>query len=243
MVFTKLLRPCLTHVNRTTRFLAQHGSQQLTHQVKRNIHATPAILEVKSDLVSSIEQAMERCKVLPPGDLPSFLVEFKEKSSFKIRDMPGQTNVTMSRAFGNEKIKIDFSIDDIQLAQVTKNPKTQVREVASFPVECLITITKGEENGCLMFKTMIEDGDLFIEHVFYHPEADISKKHELVGFKGYLGPDINVLDDDLKRIIYQFLEERDVDEVINLFIPNYIEYKDQKEYHKWLKNLKAFIEE
>jgi complement component 1 Q subcomponent-binding protein len=37
------------------------------------------------------------------------------------------------------------------------------------------------------------------------------------------------------------LEERGINTAIAMFIPMYVEYKEQKEYISWLKNVKRFV--
>lgn len=58
----------------------------------------------------------------------------------------------------------------------------------------------------------------------------------------YAGPQFANLDEDLQVLIERYLDERGVNTSLALFVPNYIDYKEQKEYLGWLENVKGFVE-
>lgn len=58
----------------------------------------------------------------------------------------------------------------------------------------------------------------------------------------YPGPPFGSLDDDLKVMVERFLEERGVTQHLALFVPDYIDIKEQKEYTRWLSNVKGFVD-
>lgn len=58
----------------------------------------------------------------------------------------------------------------------------------------------------------------------------------------YTGPPFNNLDEDLQILLEKYLEERGVNTRLALFIPDYIDHKEQKEYVKWLNSVKQFVE-
>jgi complement component 1 Q subcomponent-binding protein len=55
------------------------------------------------------------------------------------------------------------------------------------------------------------------------------------------GPPFNNLDEDLQILLEKYLEERGINTRLALFIPDYIDHKEQKEYIKWLNNVKNFV--
>jgi complement component 1 Q subcomponent-binding protein len=55
------------------------------------------------------------------------------------------------------------------------------------------------------------------------------------------GPPFNNLDEDLQILLEKYLEERGINTRLALFIPDYIDHKEQKEYIKWLNNIKNFV--
>lgn len=50
------------------------------------------------------------------------------------------------------------------------------------------------------------------------------------------------LDEGLQTDFEAFLEERGIDSSLALFIPDLAEYKEQKEYIKWLEGVQKFVE-
>jgi len=58
----------------------------------------------------------------------------------------------------------------------------------------------------------------------------------------YGGPPWNQLDEELQLLMERYLEERGINTALALFIPDYAELKEQKEYVNWLKNLKSFVD-
>ena len=58
----------------------------------------------------------------------------------------------------------------------------------------------------------------------------------------YSGPPWQQLDEDLQLLMERYLEERGINTALAMFIPDYAELKEQKEYISWLKNLKSFVD-
>jgi complement component 1 Q subcomponent-binding protein, mitochondrial len=58
----------------------------------------------------------------------------------------------------------------------------------------------------------------------------------------YSGPPWHQLDEDVQILFERYLEERGINSALAIFIPDYAELKEQKEYTTWLKNLKAFVD-
>jgi complement component 1 Q subcomponent-binding protein len=52
----------------------------------------------------------------------------------------------------------------------------------------------------------------------------------------YTGPPFNNLDEDLQILLEKYLEERGINTRLALFIPDYIDHKEQKEYIRWLNS-------
>lgn len=50
------------------------------------------------------------------------------------------------------------------------------------------------------------------------------------------------LDDELQDALYDFLEERGVDDELAVFLHQYMENKDKTEFIKWMNTVKHFVE-
>ena len=59
----------------------------------------------------------------------------------------------------------------------------------------------------------------------------------------YSGPPWQQLDEGLQLLMERYLEERGINTALAVFIPDYAELKEQKEYISWLKNLKSFVDQ
>ncbi|CCO26954.1 Mitochondrial acidic protein mam33 [Rhizoctonia solani AG-1 IB] len=58
----------------------------------------------------------------------------------------------------------------------------------------------------------------------------------------YIGPQFDHLDTSVQEEFERYLDERGIGGDLALFVPDYAEYKEQKEYVKWLQNVKSFID-
>lgn len=58
----------------------------------------------------------------------------------------------------------------------------------------------------------------------------------------YPGPPFGSLDEDLQVLMERFLEERGINESLAVFVPDYVDAKEQQEYIRWLKNVRTFVD-
>lgn len=83
-----------------------------------------------------------------------------------------------------------------------------------------------------------------IDNVSYDPSPAATEtaqsEFELRG--KYSGPPWQQLDEELQLLMERYLEERGINTALAIFIPDYAELKEQKEYISWLKNLKSFVD-
>ncbi|KAF9638550.1 Mitochondrial glycoprotein [Lasiodiplodia theobromae] len=118
-------------------------------------------------------------------------------------------------------------------------------EQSSFPARASIVITKDGQKGAMSIDAIAQDSAFQISNVHYYADtahADPkTAEHEWATRKTYPGPLFGQLDEDLQILLEEYLDERGIDTRMALFIPDYIDYKEQKEYLKWLENLKNFV--
>lgn len=121
----------------------------------------------------------------------------------------------------------------------------------SFPAHLNITIERPDK-GALQFEAIAQDGLIVIEQVYYYKDSsrlvdvttsmdlkDASKAEDASTTsepKGdpYTGPPFGNLDEDLQVLFEKYLEERGINTQLALFVPEYIDYKEQREYLSWL---------
>lgn len=127
-----------------------------------------------------------------------------------------------------------------------KKEEVDEEEDASFPVRATVLVQK-EGKGCLVLNTVAQDGYLHIDAVRYFKEGQLDKDEIVKGEIGeqrqdlYMGPVYEELDEDLQQTFCKYLEERGIDTALATFLPDYVDYKEQKEYVNWLKDVNDFV--
>lgn len=108
-----------------------------------------------------------------------------------------------------------------------------------FPAHANIVIERPGK-GALAIEATAQDGDFLIEDVAHFPTVELANaKSAEESYKRqslYTGPPFTNLDEDLQILLEKYLEERGINTRMALFIPDYIDHKEQKEYIRWLKS-------
>ncbi|KAI9750730.1 MAG: hypothetical protein M4579_006331 [Chaenotheca gracillima] len=265
--------------------------------------------EYDDELVAKVDSELQMEQQMRESDeLPVSVRDYVENGPFKVEDTPGVEDVVLTRKFGNEEIRVTFSIADLdnmnqdpeefddqaqydeedfesaptdtqsggaQSKSTVNAGRTKGGNVAvapedsvapsdrannsaaeeaeegeeqepSFPARVSVTITKPGQKGALHIDTMAQDGTIVIDNVYYHadsstvpaPGTDVTGKFT----NSYLGPPFGNLDDDLQVLLERYLDERGINTALALFVPDYIDFKEQREYMTWLSNVKSFVE-
>ncbi|KDE03009.1 hypothetical protein MVLG_06477 [Microbotryum lychnidis-dioicae p1A1 Lamole] len=201
---------------------------------------------------------------------PDFLKEFKNQGVWEIIDEPGADEVILTRTFGQETIRLIFSISDID-AEAPQPPELEPQEQdyidtgaspdagsgglgdeatespldEDISIQAAITITK-PGGGALSIDTVAQDGIFTINNVTFYKDAHIAMS---MGSEAdwtrqglYMGPAFENLDEGVQNEFEAFLEERGIDSNLAIFIAELAEHKEQKEYVSWLHNVKEFLE-
>ncbi|KAI6245511.1 Mitochondrial acidic protein MAM33 [Erysiphe necator] len=198
---------------------------------------------------------------------PTSIKDYLENSPFDIIDEPGKEEVILTRTYGQEKIQITFSISDINMdpepdmsdrafgaeeeesesnSEEQKNPEEGGEEDdTSLPVRLHIVVEKPGK-GALAIDSVIQDSMVMIDSCLHyanpaHAHAKTSQLfHERQDL--YAGPVFTNLDEELQVLFERYLDERGINTALAIFVPEYINMKEQKEYARWLKNVKEFVE-
>ncbi|CCF48750.1 hypothetical protein NDA11_002798 [Ustilago hordei] len=190
-----------------------------------------------------------------PSAEPGFVTEFKQAGIWKITDKAMVDEVILSRDFGNEHIEVMFSVGEIDTSgplpseeDVDEAPAPEEESedgATQFPVRISATITKPTD-GALMIDAFVQDGEVHVDNIAYYKDKELATKidadADFARKAVYLGPTFETLDDGLQEQFRAFLAERGVDANLALFVPNYAEYKEQREYCAWLGHVRQFID-
>ena len=126
-------------------------------------------------------------------------------------------------------------MDDESAARDHKDPNAE----PSFPARLNVMIEK-PGRGTLQIETTAQDGDVVIDNVLYFAKTELAdaqtaemewKRRNL-----YEGPPFGNLDEDLQVLFERFLDERGVNTALALWVPEYIDFKEQREYLGWLSS-------
>jgi len=182
---------------------------------------------------------------------PEFLTAFKKRGVWEVDSVEGSDEVTLRRKFGNESVRVMFSISDLQTdveSEEFEGVEGEEGEDAhnSYPVRCSISVAKDAGVGALTFDAMVQEGLFVIENISFYADGKLGtemtaeadwKRRGL-----YIGPQFETLDVGVQEEFIRYLQERGINDNLALFIPELIEYKEQKEYVNWLGKVKGFVD-
>ncbi|KAF9235548.1 mitochondrial glycoprotein [Melanogaster broomeanus] len=183
---------------------------------------------------------------------PEFLKNFREQGLWKIEDAQGNDEVTLTRNFGNESIRVMFSIADLQNVEEQDYEQEEGGEaedpepIPAYPIRVSFSLTKNNANGSLNIDTMCQESAFIVDNISYYPDAKLGTSLTADADwnrRGlYIGPQFETLDVSVQEEFEKFLQERGINESLATFIPEYSEFKEQKEYIRWLENVKNFVD-
>ncbi len=140
---------------------------------------------------------------------------------------------------GNIKVAPEDSISPADRPELEDEPVEDQSQDTSFPARVSVTVERPKK-GALEIEAIVEDGEMVIENVAYYADAEMvhAKTAEKDWAKRsiYTGPPFGNLDEDLQVLLERYLDERGVNTSMALFIPNYIDFKEQREYLRWLSS-------
>ncbi|PFH47016.1 hypothetical protein AMATHDRAFT_68594 [Amanita thiersii Skay4041] len=193
------------------------------------------------------------------GDVPAtpeFLKAFEEQGVWKIEDVVGNDEVTLVRKFGNENLRMMFSIADIQMEDEADYENEEGSSeggeeggespIGAYPIRVSLAVTKNNAPGALNVDMVCQDGHFMVDNISYYGDAKVGTElNAEADWKRrglYIGPQFDTLDVGVQEEFEKFLREREINEGVAMFIAEYAAYKEQAEYVKWLKNVKTFID-
>ncbi|KAI8819543.1 mitochondrial glycoprotein [Fimicolochytrium jonesii] len=224
----------------------------------RPFSSTPSAFAATSPEAQSLSKILNREleheKTENPEDAaaPEFLQEFKQNNKeWAVKDVAGSKEIKLVRTFNDEKITILFNTDALVEADELDLPEEGAEEDAdrSLPVTVSIIIEKpsNPSAGALDITASITDGAFFIEEASFLPSTQLAHDETAQGDwlrrSNYAGPIFGDLDEGVQDQFHAYLEERGIKDQLATFIPEYVQYKEQREYQAWLENVSKFLKE
>lgn len=117
----------------------------------------------------------------------------------------------------------------------------------AFPANVNLLIQRSGK-GALRVNLIADNGVFTIQNVTHLP-SHISAKDSSDLLRDtpemeklYAGPPFQQLDEDVQSLFEQYLDARGINTALALFVPDYIDVKEQKEYTAWLSRVKEFVD-
>jgi complement component 1 Q subcomponent-binding protein len=109
----------------------------------------------------------------------------------------------------------------------------------AYPIHLVITVTKPGKKA-IEIRAVAQDGAIEIENINYFPKASLleaqSPKDAQEARALYGGPPVGNLDPELQMMLERYLEERGINAELAAFLPDYVDFKEQREYVQWLES-------
>lgn len=145
----------------------------------------------------------------------------------------------------------DYSLGDEELdsqgRQGEEGSEEDVNGAGESPMSVNLNIVVEKPGkGCINLDAIAQDGSIIVENMSFYQDPAIahSANPEAVHKSRdvYPGPPFGTLDEDLQLLMEQYLDERGINNALALFVPEYMDIKEQREYLQWLNNVKGFVD-
>ncbi|KAJ7136601.1 mitochondrial glycoprotein [Mycena epipterygia] len=203
---------------------------------------------LREELAYEVESAADTGTDTEPG----FLTAFRKEGIWEIEDAADHDEVFLTRQFGDESIRVMFSIADLETMEDDLEDQEEAEEEGAErkdpPAEfrVVLTITKTNSPGSLNVDMYCTEGVFQTAGITFYKSAtvgrDLTIESDFARRSLYTGPPFATLDENLQANFDEFLTERGINNELAHFIPNYAEYKEQKEYMGWLEKVGNFVE-
>nr|GAT61190.1 predicted protein [Mycena chlorophos] len=213
--------------------------------------ATPGSRQLLEKLTQELNYEIEHAHETGVDDKPEFLVAFEQEGVWEIKDEPGNDEVFLTRKFGNETIRVMFSVADLQGFDEKDVEEPELDEAGAekdpaVELRVSVSITKANSPSALNIDMFCADGLLHTANVTYFKSREVATELTMESdFKRrtvYSGPIFESLDAGLQDSFATFLDERGLNASLAEFIPAYAEHKEQQEYVDWLDGVSKFVE-
>lgn len=180
---------------------------------------------VDSEIQFAIDSEFHDCVVDIPDDFP-----------FKVQDKAGNKAIVLTRNYGEETINIvvDMPNSRCEIAEdAAVNGEEESEQQPSVP----LSVSVSKENGLsLEFDVRAFPNKISICGMSIKESKSSSNQLD------YRGPAFSFLNESVRKSLYEYLEVRGLTGSTANFLLEYVICKDTKEYTRWLKNIKNFVE-
>jgi len=192
------------------------------------------------------ELKFEQNNLPEPDVTPDFLKSFLEQGVWSIEDVRGNDEVILTRKFGDENIRVMFSIAELMAEDEFESENEEEESSVPHPIRTSLSVTKSTGPGALNIDMSLQDGQFVIENISFYDDTkvgtELTAEYDWKRRGLYIGPTFDTLDVGLQDEFEKYLQERGINETVASFIPEFCAYKEQQEYVKWLGKVKTFVD-
>lgn len=263
-LFTQMFRSTLRIATRTAT-IATRGLTRPAFVAPRMIAARGYASSSTStaQLVAALraEQQVEQEALEQEANEAEEFSTFLQNQGFALVEKPGQDEVQLVRTNGDETLRIFFSPSDVinsdSVLDDAEGEHSESHEPATtdaeelefsddFDVPIRLNIIVERAKGALGIEAIVQDDLVVVESLIPYPSStlavDESAEADYKRRAIYGGPPFSVLDPSVQSSVQEFLESRNVNGDLALFIAEYSSYRENKEYVSWLGKIADILE-
>ncbi|XVF23965.1 hypothetical protein REPUB_Repub13aG0085200 [Reevesia pubescens] len=218
-------------------FLSQQPSTVNGFYQKNTHHFSTAVDSRKASSDESLLRVLEseiQCAEESEGD--DQVEATPSGFPFEIEDTPGLQTITLARKYDGELIKVNVHMPDLVTGDGDEdNDEDDSEKPSRSSIPLVVNVSKkggpSLEFSCTAFPDEISIESLAVRN----PDTEDELAYE--------GPDFYDLDENLQKAFHKYLEIRGIKPSTTNYLHEYMINKDSREYLRWLKNLKKFVEE
>eukprot|EP00931_Biecheleriopsis_adriatica_P081556 TRINITY_DN54898_c0_g1_i1.p1 TRINITY_DN54898_c0_g1~~TRINITY_DN54898_c0_g1_i1.p1 ORF type:complete len:257 (+),score=78.13 TRINITY_DN54898_c0_g1_i1:2-772(+) len=159
---------------------------------------------------------------------------FLKNSPFKLVEADGDVNMALEREIGDKTVRIEF-----QLTSPFSPDEMEGEDMENDATELSITVENKSGAGITFFCST-QAGE---EHRYVIGNVkSFASAEERDSVTGYNGPEFEDLDDKLQEAFDEYLGELGMSSEVCDFVDALASDKEQREYVRWLRNTKKFVE-
>eukprot|EP00930_Biecheleria_cincta_P105208 TRINITY_DN977_c0_g3_i1.p1 TRINITY_DN977_c0_g3~~TRINITY_DN977_c0_g3_i1.p1 ORF type:complete len:251 (-),score=68.28 TRINITY_DN977_c0_g3_i1:99-773(-) len=189
----------------------------------RSFSSSQKVLKVLESELKHEEEQYEQ-----PKEIKNFL----KNGSWRLAESDGDVNMALEQEVGGKTVKIEFQLASPMMPE-------EEGEDDSAATEFSVTVEAKDGSGLTFFcsTTAGEDHRYVIGNVKSYASAG-----EKDSATSYNGPEFEDLDDKLQEALDEYLGEVGMNSDVCDFVDAMASDKEQREYVRWLRNTKKFIE-
>lgn len=208
------------------------SASTLLHQATSSFHSSSSAASSVT-LSSLLNQEIKHEQTTYEKDE---LVAKGPPAPFTLHSQLGDTAVSLTREYNDEKISVDCSVnmqDSLALGMDDVEEDEMEAEDQANDVNFNVTVTKGDK--ALVFECISDGTYVDIRHISLEPAEGLESE------TAYTGPVFAELDQELQDGFRSYIQERGVNEDLGEYLRHLMYDKEQQEYVHWLEGVRGFV--